>query len=257
MTAEGMNQLIAGLLVLMVLCVLLVGVGLVFFARVCSRRSRSQSEGEASDLMVPKPPLTRLLSAGFNEAPARWFAVRSQDLDAVQSALELHNPTPCSWGEGMAKLDQFSLFIAPPFQGWILVVGQAVPDPAEDVDECFRFVARLSRALGSVQFFSLNRALNHHAWVRAEDGRIERAYAWAGETVWNQGPVTDAERKLKLHCFEYGSDAESSLLQLEILQSNTDKVPALAARWSFDPGSIDVTAFRRRFGIAGDLAHSR
>ena len=47
--------------------------------------------------------------------------------------------------------------------------------------------AELSRKIGQVQFFSVNRAVNHHAWVQAEAGVIQRAYAWAGRTFWNQG----------------------------------------------------------------------
>ncbi len=45
-------------------------------------------------------------------------------------------------------------------------------------------VHRLSHQLGYIQFFSANQAIDHQAWVRAEDGDIERAYAWAGETLW-------------------------------------------------------------------------
>ena len=49
----------------------------------------------------------------------------------------------------------------------------------------FALLRRLSCALGHVQFFSVNRALNHHAWVWMKDRDVRRAYAWAGETLWN------------------------------------------------------------------------
>ena len=71
-----------------------------------------------------------------------------------------------------------------------------MPDPAVDVDACFRFVVDLSRKLGQVQFFSASRILHHHAWVRVEGGRVVRAYAWAGETLWSQGLRTPAEKEL-------------------------------------------------------------
>ena len=38
--------------------------------------------------------------------------------------------------------------------------------------QVFALLRRLSRTLGHVQFFSLNRALNHHAWVWMEDGVV-------------------------------------------------------------------------------------
>ena len=52
----------------------------------------------------------------------------------------------------------------------------------------------LSRKLGHVQFFSANRVLNHHSWALLDQGEVFRAYAWAGETLGNQGPLTAAEK---------------------------------------------------------------
>src|SRR5262249_33719123 len=122
----------------------------------------------------------------FFRRPACWLAVKNRNVLAVQSALGLHNPKPCSWVEGLAGEEK--LFIAPPVKGWILVTGSRLPDPSEDVDACFRFVLELSRKLGQVQFFCANRVLQHHAWIKVERGLVLRAYAWAGKTVWQQGP---------------------------------------------------------------------
>src|SRR5216683_1429788 len=88
----------------------------------------------------------------FFRRPACWLAVKNRNVLAVQSALGLHNPKPCSWIEGLAGEEK--LFIAPPVKGWVLVIGSGLPDPSEDVDVCFRFVRELSRKLGQVQFFS-------------------------------------------------------------------------------------------------------
>lgn len=159
----------------------------------------------------------KIIVSGFHEAPpaeypaerswfllwpGRWLAIKSTDLNAVQAALRLHHPRPCPWLEGMAQAH--NLFISPPVDGWILVTGGALPEPGEDVDACFRFILNLSRELGEVQFFEAQRMLHHHAWVKARDGRVIRAYAWAGETVWNQGRLTRAEKLLGLKCYEYG-----------------------------------------------------
>src|SRR5690349_3176402 len=54
----------------------------------------------------------------FFQRPSCWLAIKSRSLLAVQSALGLHNPKPCSFSEGFAG-DQ-KLFIAPPVKGWIL-----------------------------------------------------------------------------------------------------------------------------------------
>src|SRR6185295_7557650 len=107
--------------------------------------------------------------------------------------LRLNNPTPCSWEEGLARAQGHKLFISPPVGGWILVMGSDLPDPGDDVDKCFRFILDLSRKLGHVQYFSANRVVDHHSWAQAEQGRVLRAYAWAGRTVWHQGKMTRAE----------------------------------------------------------------
>jgi hypothetical protein len=134
------------------------------------------------------------------------------------------------------------------------VVGPGLPDPADDVDRCFHFVVKLSRALGHVQFFSCNRALNHHGWVKAESGQIRRAYAWAGETLWNQGELTQAENELEVQCLGYGEQPD--LLSIAPTPKNSEKVNPLAARWSFDPATINEAMLRAGLGVAGNAPHS-
>ena len=153
----------------------------------------------------------------------------------------------------MGRVGDQKLFISPPVTGWVLVVGSLVPDPGEDVDLCFRFLQKLSLELGEVQFFSVNRAVGHHAWARFERGRVIRGYAWAGETLWNQGPRTWAERKLGMKCCDYGQTQERPA-GLERSSANTEKVPLLASIWSVDPASIDDGALTDALGIAGDLS---
>ena len=132
------------------------------------------------------------------------------------------------------------LFIGPPVNGWIIVTGSGLPNPDSDADECFRFLTELSRKLGHVQFFQAERVLHHHAWVRVENGVVKRAYAWAGETVWNQGGKTAEETELSMKCFGYGEHPNAaSWAAAEWTAANVTKVPLLAARWSLDPARID------------------
>ncbi len=185
----------------------------------------------------------------FQYRPASWLAIRSRNLSAVQAALGLNNPRPCSWMEGIVR--EQKLFIAPPVNGWILVVGSGVPDAADDVDATFRYLLNLSRKLGHVQFFAANRVLGHHAWAVVEAGRVVRAYAWAGQTLWNQGVKTRAELELGLKCFRYFEGPERIAFgQTDVIAMNTEKVPLLAARWSLDPAAIDERLLVKTRGIA-------
>lgn len=152
--------------------------------------------------------------------PATWLAVRSLEPEAVRAAL----PDPARF------------FISPRVNGWVVIAGPGLPNPSEDVDACFRFLTDVSRQLGHVQFFHAEKFSNHHAWARMDEGCVTRAYAWAGETVWNQGETTLAEKALRMKCFDYGEDAEAAFWTTrEHARANVEKLPQLAGRWSLDP----------------------
>jgi hypothetical protein len=207
--------------------------------------------------LLAKSKSESLLSAAVFDAPSRWLAVRAQDPHVIETALGVHNSRACSWSDALATPFEPRLFISPPVNGWIVVMGCDLPDPADDIDECFKFLTGLSRKLGHVQFFSRNRAVAHHGWARLQDGKVLRAYIWAGETLWNQGPRTDIERELKLRCLTYTESSEVlGLAEHELLAANTERVVRIAAAWSIDPTSVEGAAFESK-GIAGDLLHSK
>jgi hypothetical protein len=39
---------------------------------------------------------------------------------------------------------------------------------------------------------------------------------------------------------------------LEVLSTNTERVPLLAARWSFDPGSVEPHTLEHTCGVTGE-----
>ena len=109
-----------------------------------------------------------------------------------------------------------------------------------------------------MQFFSLNRAVNHHAWISTDKGAVQRAYAWAGRTVWNQGAPTKAELELALKCYPYGEgDDRMDFGRPDPVALNTARLTLLAARWSLDPTTIDARMLRENQGIAGQLSKSK
>ncbi len=183
--------------------------------------------------------------------PEMWLAVKGRNVRAVQAALDLHHPRPCSWLEGLTEADQ--LFVSPPVKGWILVAGAGLPSPDEDVDSCFRFVLNMSRKLGRVQLFCASTHSHLHAWVKAERGRIVRAYAWSARTLWQQGTPTAYESVLGLKCFGY-ADGEPGE-HLAEAEANLPKVRILAGLWGLDPAQIQNHFLRPERGIAGRPAH--
>lgn len=213
--------------------------------------------GHQTQQPLGDPPLSPENSPNLRhlalKRPNCWLAIKNRNLLAVQSALALHNPKPCSWVEGLSGECEQKLFVSPPISGWILVIGSALPDPAEDVDACFRFMLELSRKLGTVQFFSANCMLNHHAWAQAEGGHIVRGYAWAGRTVWTQGVMTPAECDLGMRCFDYADPSDVPQFGASDAGcNNSDKVHLLAARWSVDPEDLDERFIEQEWGIVGE-----
>jgi hypothetical protein len=188
----------------------------------------------------------------FN-APARWLAIRADSADPVREALGLEYARPCVWSAALHTPFEPRLFIAPPVNGWVLVMGCDVPDPQADVDEFFLFLSRLSARLGTVRFFQRNPRVEHHGWAALKDGQVERAYVWCGAVLWNQGGMTREEQRLGMVCLPYGAALDDlDAAGVEVLGENTDRVLRLADRWSLNPLTVRAGALAGT-GIAGVL----
>ena len=178
------------------------------------RRNRAAEELQRPDLE------SFFTSAGRGIRPNTWLAVRSLEPQTVRATLK----------------DKREFFISPRVNGWVIVTGCGLPNPSDDVDACHLFLTALSRELGHVQFFHTDQKSAHHAWARMDDGCVTRAYAWAGETIWNQGAKTLAENGLGMKSPGYGEESGiETRVRKEKAAANVEKIPQLAARWSLDP----------------------
>jgi hypothetical protein len=242
----NVGSLFPALLVMLFMGAIIGGTAIALFVLSCKRKQLAAEESFGHNFK----DITLSLTPSLIRRPTTWLAVRSRNVHAVQVALGLNNVQPCTWMEGLSGEEK--LFIAPPVKGWVLIVGSGLPDPADDVDVCFRFLTSLSQKLGHIQYFKANRVLGHHAWVRVENGEVMRGYAWAGTTLWNQGMETRAEREFGLKCFQYFESPDQTFEESEIAATNVEKVSSLASRWSLDPASVDENLFEHAYGIAGE-----
>ena len=231
------------------------GVAMVIFVRRQLRSRCKYSYVESEPLVIGRE-VYRYSVVPYNplqaRRPNRWLAIRSRDTLAVQAELGLRDARPCSWSEGVFASQK--LFVSPPVNGWTLVFGDALPNPDEDVDVSFRFLRELSSRLGHVQFFQADPLLQHHAWAQLELGRVLRAYAWAGTTIWNQGVKTNDEIAIGMNCFGYGENPGSDdWVVADHIVANVERVYQLAHRWSLDPGEIDLRVVGGQRGLVGNI----
>lgn len=186
-----------------------------------SDRASSLPERRAS---IPYPP------------PARWVAVRSSNTLLLKALLRVEADPPIAWSEALSRSRETKLFVSPSVENWTLVIGNALPDPVEDIDRCYHFLTSLSREIGEVQFFAMDRVLNFHTWARLRDGRVVRGYSWSADVRWNEGRITMDERLLGLRARPYAEPPEPVAYgEVSPEQTNTERILLLARRWSLDP----------------------
>ncbi len=223
--------IVAGLLAALTL-LLGVAVLLMCVYRRHLRRMRRQSSG--MDLMALSTLGTRRTLAF--PAPTRWIAVHSSDTARLAEWLGSASVLGIPWSEALARCRERRFFVSPPVDGWTLVIGSALPDPAQNIDSLYGFLRRLSLAVGEVHAYVADRVLGFHAWARVDRDVVIRAYAWAGETLWNEGRMSIEERELGLRCRAYGEEPDGVRFpEMPPEFQNVDRVVLLARRWSIDP----------------------
>lgn len=177
-----------------------------------------------------------------------WLAIRSDESRSVIDALRLDDSTPCNWNSGIgAVYDDWvgaaHVFVSPPVDGWIFVVGLPLPHPVGHgfVDKCTPLLVDLGGRFEEVQYFFSYPPIDYYAWARVRDGRLVRAFAVTDEgIVWNKGRASNEERGLGLKLFELRGiqgrkgDAGGEM----ILHPTEDHVMRLASRWSIDPTTL-------------------
>src|SRR5690349_20693473 len=99
---------------------------------------------------APQPDLPR--SFGYNQT---WLTVASVETVAVVRTLNVTHARPCTWQEGIHLALPRQLFVSPPVQTWIFVVGQSLPRP--DSHSHSRHIVpmlnRLSAEFGVAHYF--------------------------------------------------------------------------------------------------------
>lgn len=177
-----------------------------------------------------------------------WIAVKSTSTSKVASSVGLRSPRSANWREGIdAAYNNGLVFVAPPVSGWVCIVGEPTmhKNGNPSVEAISKGVESLSSTFGEAQGFASHRVIEYHHWILAKEGRLIRCFAYIGETgelLANDGPLTDAEGRLRFF-----------KLSKEQWQPSEADVMAVAGAWSFDPTQLTPQIGSAALGVVGRL----
>jgi hypothetical protein len=194
-----------------------------------------------------------------------WLAVRAAPSEAILAALDLSDPIPATWRQGInaaagdfwdfaAPLDAFlsRVFITPEVAGWRLAIGGWLggtdrEQPGRDVADYCR---RLSQEFGEAHAFTTQGRMDWYSWCLARAGAVYRHFLWVDSPLVDDGPPTPAELRAR------EEDSRSPLGR----HPSESVVMAVAGECSINPlelesmrstgsGCIAVTAWGRQNGV--------
>jgi hypothetical protein len=202
-------------------------------------------------MMVPPEPF------GYKTA---WFAIRSQDRDAVAKALELQAAREVNWQYGVQHANEYNeylIFVAPPVNGWVLAVG--MPLVWEMDDYATERITKLSGQFDEAQCFGSVRTSNSYTWARAKDGVLVRHFYDADGTHKESGEYTEEEKTLGAK-FSDSSSAEfmepDYWERKDVVGVEEQTVLQVAGLWSVDPSKLDQMGLAPALGLLGEPSSS-
>jgi hypothetical protein len=207
---------------------------------------------------------------------ASWIAVKGGTVEAIVKALDLSDPKPAAWTQGMDVVggnhddcpaewgELAGVYITPLVRGWRLVVGHYVGAaplvrPEDDLRTGWRKVAgwcrRLSREFGEAHAFTDQAQMDWYSWILARDGTVIRQVVFEdGEFRSDRGRPAGVEARLVAR---FRPNEISSRWQPDV-----GDVPRIAGECSINPwrigprtllvgpGFVALTPWGRRQGVA-------
>lgn len=175
-------------------------------------RSDNGSSGNPPGTDTTSFAISPAIADGEWSGAQSWLALRNSDRSKVAEAMSTRNLT---------------MNVLEPERDWTLATGKLpeAPDPA-----LMALLTELSREFGEALYFATYRIVEYHAWARAREGRVVRAFAYlgeSGEVLLNQGRPTAAE-------IEAGLEPDA----VDEWTPDDDTVFAIARAWGIDPAEV-------------------
>lgn len=195
-----------------------------------------------------------------------WLAIKTNSINNVVTAFEslnFSNKQVANWHTGMQaayyhdeKLKYNHLFISPPLDGWVFVVGWAFDDfwcsrshleCEKSTQKFMNFVQTLKQhhILNFYYFFSY-RVSDCYCWSIIEAGHVKRIYAEFGDEPYEQGEVTPEE--LQLGYRPYPDLVEDEASEEAFWYPTEATVMKLATAWSINTETLEER-YPERLGV--------
>lgn len=187
---------------------------------------------------------------------AHWFSIKANSAESIIEYLELDNPKTANWESGLKAINNTDyLFISPPINGWVMIIGTAgapfdltIEDNySTDTPTSFLSILnKLRKKFSEVQYFGSYRVMDYVAWVKATHSQIIRAFAYSDGMVYvNEGEHNNSEKQLNIPNLSNLSPDEATNRIWQIIDEGCmdfpdEELPALLAEnWSINPLRLD------------------
>ena len=195
-----------------------------------------------------------------------WLAVKAAGSDEVLDALPLTDIHAANWEFGFRAAFRGWVFVTPPIEGWVFVLGGRLPEPGsrEHPGQWRALLEPLAARFPDVHYFGSHRVVGWYAWARFLEGRCVRLFAYlgeAGEVLVDRGERTPEERELgpdfaaeqaRFDALAEDPEPDRSALDAVRLPDEEDVV-RLAGAWSLNPACLEELALAPSVGWIGRL----
>lgn len=129
-----------------------------------------------------------------------WFAVKTNDLQAVIRNLRLGDVSSANWETGFyfgRNSEQKNwVFLGPPIKGWVII--HVHLNFLEDEDLVIKTLISMSEEFGECQYFASYRVTGHASWWIALNGELVRGFTSRCDYKTNIGKTSVAELEIGL-----------------------------------------------------------
>ncbi|MCF6174993.1 MAG: hypothetical protein L3J71_04460 [Victivallaceae bacterium] len=118
-------------------------------------------------------------------------------------------------------------------------MGLPTGDSQKSIEKLENLLNKLSSEFGEAQFFGTHRVVEYHNWIKSVNGKIERIYAYIGESGENikvYGEPTESEIGLTLfNSLSKEAELDEYWEREDLDYADEDIVMIIAESWSINP----------------------